>query len=145
LAAQRRGRSRRARNNANANRPDEVEGALQSLANQKVEVAIVLQTSMLISQSRPIAESAIAKRLPTVYGYREHVVDGGLISYGVDLRWCYQRAAGLVVKILHGSAPGDLPVEFPTSVLLSINLRIAKLLGLIVPPTLLARADEVIE
>src|SRR5262249_50887711 len=64
-----------------ANRPDEVEGALQSLADQKVEVAIVLQTSMLISQSRPIAESAIAKRLPTVYGYREHVVDGGLISY----------------------------------------------------------------
>jgi putative tryptophan/tyrosine transport system substrate-binding protein len=93
---------------------------------------------MLISQTRPIAEFALAKRLPTVYGYREHVVDGGLISYGVDLRWCYQRAAALVVKILHGSAPGDLPVEFPTSVLLSINLRTAKLLGLTVPPGLLA-------
>ena len=100
---------------------------------------------MLISQTRPIAESALVKRLPTVYGYREHVVDGGLISYGVDLRWCYQRAAALVVKILRGSSPGDLPVEFPTSVLLSINLRIAKLLGLTVPPDLLARADEVIE
>src|SRR5262245_20790471 len=128
-----------------ANLPDEVEGALRSLANQNVDVVIVLQTSMLISQTRPIAESAIAKRLPTVYGYREHVVDGGLISYGVDLRWCYRRAAALVVKILHGAAPGDLPVEFPTSVLLSLNLTTAKPLGLTVPPELLARADEVIE
>jgi ABC-type uncharacterized transport system substrate-binding protein len=128
-----------------ANRPQEVEGALQFLADQKVEVVIVLQTSMLISQSRAIAESAIAKRLPTVYGYREHVVDGGLISYGVDLRWCYQRAAALVVKVLNGTPPGDLPVEFPTTVLLSINARIAKLLGITVPPDLLARADEVIE
>ena len=128
-----------------ANRVDEVEGALQSLADEKVDVVIVLQTSMLISQTRPIAESAIAKRLPTVYGYREHVVDGGLISYGVDLRWCYRRAAVFVDKILRGSAPGDLPVEFPTNVMLSINLKIARALGLTVPPTLLARADEVIE
>jgi putative ABC transport system substrate-binding protein len=128
-----------------ANKPDEIEDALQFLANRKVDAVIVLQTSMLISQTVPIAESAIAKRLPTVYGYREHVVDGGLISYGVDLRWCYQRAAALVVKILHGTPPGDIPVEFPTSVMLSINLRTAKLLGLAVPPSLLARADEVIE
>jgi putative ABC transport system substrate-binding protein len=128
-----------------ANRPDEVEGALQFLADQKVDVVIVLQTSMLISQTRPIAESAIAKRLPTVYGYREHVVDGGLISYGVDLRWCYQRAAALLVKILNGTAPGDIPVEFPSGVLLSINLRVAKLIGITVSPTLLARADEVLE
>jgi putative tryptophan/tyrosine transport system substrate-binding protein len=128
-----------------ANHPNEVEGALQFLAEQKAEVVIVLQTSMLISQTVPIAESAIAKRLPTVYGYREHVVDGGLISYGVDLRWCYQRAAALVVKILNGTPPGDIPVEFPTSVMLSINVRTAKFLGLTVPPSLLARADEVIE
>jgi putative tryptophan/tyrosine transport system substrate-binding protein len=128
-----------------ANKPDEVEGALQFLADQKVDVVIVLQTSMLISQTVPIAESAIAKRLPTVYGYREHVVDGGLISYGVDLHWCYQRAAALVVKILHGTPPGDIPVEFPTRVMLSINLRTAKLLGLTVPSSLLTAADEVIE
>jgi putative ABC transport system substrate-binding protein len=128
-----------------ANRVDEVEGALQSLADAKVDVVIVLQTSMLISQTRPIAQSAIAKRLPTVYGYREHVVDGGLVSYGVDLRWCYRRAAGFVDKILRGSAPGDLPVEFPSNVMLSINLKTAKALGLTIPPTLLVRADEVIE
>jgi putative ABC transport system substrate-binding protein len=130
---------------ADPNRPDEVEGALQHLANQKVDVVIVLQTSMLISQTRQIADSAIAKRLPTVYGYREHVVDGGLLSYGVDLRWCYARAAAFVDKILRGSAPGDLPVEFPTKVLLSLNLKTAQALGLTIAPTLLFQADEVIQ
>jgi hypothetical protein len=66
-------------------------------ACQNVEVVIVLQTSMLISQTRKSAESAIAQRLPTVYGYREHVVDGGLISYGGDLRWCYaHRCVGAI-------------------------------------------------
>ena len=127
------------------NRPDELEGALQSLADEKVHVVIVLQTSMLISQTRRIAESALTKRLPTVYGYREHVVDGGLISYGVDLRWCYQRAAGLVVKILRGAKPGDLPVEFPTKVTLAVNLKTAKALGITIPQSIMLRADEVIE
>src|SRR5262245_3706075 len=128
-----------------ANRPDELKNALQFLADQKVNVAIVLQTSMLISQTRRIAESALAKRLPTVYGYREHVVDGGLISYGVDLRRCYQRAAAVVDKILRGSAPGDIPVEFPTKVMLSLNLRAAKALDLTIPQSILLRTDEVIE
>jgi putative ABC transport system substrate-binding protein len=84
-------------------------------------------------------------RLPTVYGYREHVIAGGLISYGVDLRWCYHRSAYFVDKILHGAAPGDLPIEFPTQFPLSLNLKTAKELGLTVPPSLLSRADEVIE
>jgi putative tryptophan/tyrosine transport system substrate-binding protein len=130
---------------ADPNRPDEVEGALPHLANQNVDVVIVLQTSMLISQTRQIAESALAKRLPTVYGYREHVVDGGLISYGIDLRWCYAHAASFVDKILRGTTPGDLPVEFPTKVLLSLNLKTAKVLGLTIAPTLLFQADEVIQ
>ena len=84
-------------------------------------------------------------RLPIVYGYREHVVDGGLISYGVDLRECSRRSAVYVHKILTGTAPGDLPVEFPTKLELIINLKTAKTLGLTIPPSLLARADEVIE
>jgi putative tryptophan/tyrosine transport system substrate-binding protein len=130
---------------ADANRPDEIESALQALAEQKVDVVIVLQTSMLISQNRQIAESVLAKRLPAVFGYREYVEAGGLISYGVDLRWCFKRAASLVNKILHGSAPGDLPVEFPTSVMLSINLRTASKLGMSLPAERVARADEIIE
>ncbi len=84
-------------------------------------------------------------RLPIVYGYREHVVDGGLISYGIDLRECFRRSAVYVHKILTGTAPGDLPVEFPTKLELIINLKTAKTLGLTIPPSLLARADEVIE
>jgi len=79
------------------------------------------------------------------FGYREHVVEGALISYGVDLRWCYHRSAYFIDKILHGAAPGDLPIEFPTKFPLTINLPTAKELGLTEPPSLLARADEVIE
>jgi putative tryptophan/tyrosine transport system substrate-binding protein len=130
---------------ADASRPDKIESAFQALANDRVDVVIVLQTSMLLSQSRQIAELALAKRLPTVYGYREHVVAGGLVSYGVDLRWCFHRGAYFVDKILHGTATGDLPVEFPTKLVLAINLKTASALGITVSPTLLSRADEVIE
>jgi len=130
---------------ADANKPGEIEGALQTLASQRVDVVLVLQTTMLLNLGQRIAELAIEKRLPTVYGYREHVVAGGLISYGVDLRWCFRRTAYFVDKILRGTLPGDLPVEFPTKMVLSINLKTAKALGIEVPPTLLARADEVIE
>ena len=130
---------------SDANKPGEIESALQALASRRVDVVIVLQTSMLLDNSRQIAISASAKRLPTVYGYREHVVAGGLVSYGVDLRWCYRRSASFVDKILHGARPGDLPVEFPSKMLLSVNLQTAKALGLTVPSSLLVRADEVIE
>jgi putative ABC transport system substrate-binding protein len=130
---------------AEANRPEDIEGALRELANKRVDVVIVLQTSMLIVNSPHIAAAALAMRLPTVYGYREHVIAGGLISYGVDLRWCYHRSAYFVNKILPGAAPGDLPIEFPTQFPLSINLKTATELGLTVSPSLLSRADEVIE
>ena len=130
---------------ADVNDPTEIERAMETLASSQVDVVIVLQTGLLLSVGRQIAEFAAANRLPTVYGYREHVLDGGLISYGVDLRWCYRRAAYFVDKILHGTAPGELPVEFPTKMMLSINLRTAKALGTTVPPALLDVADEVIE
>jgi len=130
---------------ADANRPEDIEGALRELANKRVDVVIVLQTGMLVVNSPQLAASALAMRLPTVYGYREQVIAGGLISYGVDLRWCYHRSAYFVDKILHGTRPGDLPIEFPTQFPLTVNIRTAKELGLTIPATLLARADEVIE
>jgi putative tryptophan/tyrosine transport system substrate-binding protein len=125
--------------------PHDLDRAFQALARQRVDVLIVLQTSMLVSERRKIAVLAAATRLPAIYGYREHVDDGGLVSYGVDLRACFRRGAYYVHKILKGVPPRDLPVEFPTKLELVINLKTARALGLEVPPTLLARADEVIE
>lgn len=87
---------------ADVDRPEAIEAALRTLAKEEVDVAIVLQTSLLIVNRLPIARSALQKRLPTVFGYRAHVLDGGLISYGVDLRWCYHRAAYFAVKLLGG-------------------------------------------
>jgi putative ABC transport system substrate-binding protein len=130
---------------ADVNRPEDVEVALRELANKHADVVIVLETSLLLVNSAEIAAAALAMRLPTVCGYREHVVAGALISYGVDLRWCFHRSAYFVDKILQGVAPSDLPIEFPTQFPLSINLKTAKELGLTVPPSVLARADEVIE
>jgi putative ABC transport system substrate-binding protein len=123
----------------------DIGSAYEALAVAGVQVVVVEQSSMLIVSRKQIAEAAAAKKLPTVYGYREHVEAGGLISYGVNLNSCYHRAAYYVDRILKGAKPSDLPVEFPTNIELVINLRTARALGLTVPPTLIARADEVIE
>jgi putative tryptophan/tyrosine transport system substrate-binding protein len=130
---------------ANASGREKIDDALQTLAGEKVDVVIVLQTNLLVLNSEQIAKSALEKHLATVYGYRENVVSGGLISYGVDLRWCYRHAATFVDKILRGAAPGDLPIEFPTGFWLAVNLKTAKALDITVPPSLLVRADEVVE
>jgi putative tryptophan/tyrosine transport system substrate-binding protein len=92
-----------------------------------------------------IVDAAYRFRLPSIYGFREFVDDGGLISYGVSISDTYRRAASYVVRILRGEKPGDLPVQLPTKFELVINLRIANALGLIIPETLLATADEVIQ
>jgi putative ABC transport system substrate-binding protein len=125
--------------------PDDIGAAMQTLVTERVDVIVVLQTTMILSERGPIAVLASANRLPTVFGYRQHVDAGGLISYGVDLRWCFYHAATFVHKILNGAKPNDLPVEFPTKLQMAVNLKTAKELGLTIPPTLLARADEVIE
>jgi putative tryptophan/tyrosine transport system substrate-binding protein len=119
--------------------------AYDAMTTADVEVVVVEQSNMLISSRKQIAEAAAAKKLPTVYGYREHVEAGGLISYGVNLNWCFHRAAYYVDKILKGAKPGELPIEFPTKIELVINLKTAKTLGLKIPPTMLVRADEVVE
>jgi ABC-type uncharacterized transport system substrate-binding protein len=88
---------------------------------------------------------AMGARLPAIYNAKEHVEAGGLMSYGPNFRELYRRAAEFVDKILRGAKPADIPVEQPTKFDLAINLTTAKALGITVPPTLLARADEVIE
>ena len=100
---------------------------------------------MTLTERNRVVELAATARLPTVYGFREFVEVGGLISYGINLAASWHRVAALVDKILKGEQAGNLPVEFPTKIEMLINLKAAKGLGLEVPPTLLARADEVIE
>jgi putative ABC transport system substrate-binding protein len=123
----------------------DIDAAYQSLAAAGVQAVVVEQSNMLVLASKPIAEAAASKRLPTVYGYREHVQAGGLLSYGINIEWCNHRAALYVDKILKGAKPSDLPIEFPTNIELAINLKTAKALGLQISPMLLTRADEVIE
>ena len=116
-----------------------------SLAAEKTDLVIVTMANIFLQLSDRIAALALERRLPTVFGYREHVVTGGLVSYGVDLRWCNHRAAYLLDKILKGARPGDLPIEFPTQFPLTVNTRTANALDVTLPPLLLARADEVID
>jgi putative ABC transport system substrate-binding protein len=124
---------------------DELEGAFQAMARERVDGVIVLQALLFLNERRRIATLATARRLPTVFGFREHVEDGGLMSYGTDVPASFRRAADFVDRILRGAKPGDLPLELPTKFEFVINLRSAQAIGLDIPPSLLARADEVIE
>jgi len=125
--------------------PNDLDTAFQALANNHVQAVIVLVDGMFFNERERIAALAAAARLPAIYGFRDHVDAGGLVSYGVNLAWNFHRAATYVVKILKGAKPGDLPVEFPTKLELIINLKTAQALGLTVPPSVLVRTDEVIE
>src|SRR5262249_26229207 len=95
---------------ADANWPEEIDGALRALAGQQADTVIVLQTSMLLSERDQIVAWELANKLPMVFGYPQYPRAGGLVSYGVDLPWCFYRTAYFVDKILRGTAPGDLPV-----------------------------------
>jgi putative tryptophan/tyrosine transport system substrate-binding protein len=125
--------------------PEDLDPVLPALAREGVDVIIALRDPLFFTQRRTLAAAALAARLPMIYAFREAVDDGGLISYGINISQNSRRAADYVVKILKGAKPGDLPVEFPTKLELVINLPTAKALGITVPGTLLARADEVIE
>jgi putative ABC transport system substrate-binding protein len=125
--------------------PDDLERAFDSFTREKVEAILVPPDVTFATQRVRIAGLAAKARLPTIYFQRESVVAGGLVSYGPDIVEMYRHAADFVDKILKGAKPGGLPIERPTKIELAINLKTAKALGLTVPPTLLARADEVIE
>jgi ABC-type uncharacterized transport system substrate-binding protein len=114
-------------------------------AAQGAGALLVVDDSVFTTHRTKIAELAIKNRLPTMYGHRDMVAAGGLMTYGPDYGDLYRRAAEHVRKILKGAKPGDLPVEQPIKFELVINLKTARALGLTIPPTLLAQAEEVIE
>ena len=105
----------------------------------------VLPSTMFFIERRRLVALAAKHRLPAVYPLREFVDAGGLMSYGANFADLYRRAATYVDKILKGAKPGDLPVEQPTKFELVINLKAAKALGLTIPPSVLQRADQVID
>ncbi len=123
----------------------DIDQAYETFSTAKAEVVVVEQSSMLVNAREVIAEAAAAKKLPTLYGYKEHVEVGGLVSYGVNLDGVFHRQAYYVDRIIRGDKPADLPVEFPTTLELWINMKAAKSLGLKISPNLLVRADKIIE
>ena len=130
-----------------ARSPSEINSAFAAITKERTGALIVLLDPTLArtAQREQIAGLAARSHLPTMFALKLHVDAGGLMSYGADIFYLYRRTAIYVDKILKGAKPADLPVEQPTKFEFVINLKTAKALGLTIPPSLLARADEVIE
>jgi putative tryptophan/tyrosine transport system substrate-binding protein len=129
----------------NASTPDEIDAAFMALLAQGARALVVASAPFFLSHRQQINALAARHAIPCVHGERYSVVDGGLMSYGNNLSDAYRRAGMYVGRILKGDRPGDLPIYRSTLFELVINLKTAKALGITVPPSLLARADEVIE
>lgn len=125
--------------------PGSFEQAFAALATERAGALMVQTDALFITHRRRIVELAAGSRVPTVYGDREFVDAGGLMFYGASLADMYRDAAGYADKILKGARPADLPVEQPTKLELTINLKTAKALGLTIPPSVLGRADHLVE
>jgi putative ABC transport system substrate-binding protein len=125
--------------------PDEFARAFSDMTSARAAALTVLPGAMFLREHRRLVDLAAKNRLPAVYPLREFVDAGGLMSYGANQADLFRRAATYVDKILKGAKPGDLPVEQPTKFELVINLKTAKALGLTIPQSVLARADEVIQ
>jgi putative tryptophan/tyrosine transport system substrate-binding protein len=125
--------------------PDEIEPAIEAFAREPNGGLIVLPSPVTQVHRELIIALAARHRLPAAYTFRFYVASGGLVSYGIDLDDQARQAAGYVDRILKGEKPADLPIQQPTKFELVINLKTAKALGLDIPTSLLARADEVIE
>jgi putative tryptophan/tyrosine transport system substrate-binding protein len=125
--------------------PQEIDRAFAAMTRERAGALVVLTDSIFTNQRRQIAELAAERRLPAIYGNSEHAEAGGLVAYSANFLDLERRAATFVDKILKGAKPGDLPVEQPTRLELVINLRTAKAIGLTIPPSLLQRADQIID
>ena len=125
--------------------PDVVDRDIAAYAHVPNSGMVIAVSAASLLHSKLIVSLAARHRLPSVYPYRTFVIGGGLASYSTDIGVLYRRAAGYVDRILNSEKPGGLPMQIPTKYDLVINLKTAKALGLTVPQTLLARADEVIE
>jgi putative tryptophan/tyrosine transport system substrate-binding protein len=124
---------------------DEVEGALVQLDRARPDAVLIPADNLLLTKRNEIAAALNRSRLPAVYAIREFAAAGGLIVHGANLGVLFERAAGYVDRILKGAKPGDLPVQLATEFELIINLKAAAALGLTIPPTFIARTDEVID
>jgi ABC-type uncharacterized transport system substrate-binding protein len=127
------------------NPPYDYQAVLSQIGGAPAEALVVLSSPFFFRDRSSLAETALRHRLPLVSPFREMTEAGGLLSYGASVPDMYRRAAEYVDKIFRGAKPADLPVEQPTKFELVVNLKSAKALGLAVPQSLLARADEVIE
>ncbi len=125
--------------------PDQFNGAFSTMIAAHAQALVVVVDPLTVRFRGQIVELAMKNRLPAMYGFREFVDAGGLIAYGVNVPYLCRSAAVYVDKIIKGTKPADLPVQQPTRFELVINLKTAMALGLEIPPTLLARADELIE
>ena len=125
--------------------PDELAAAFGEASRAGSQAAIFITNNALFARRKEIAAIALQHRMPTIHAFQIEVEDGALMSYGADLGENYRRAAALAARILRGEKPADLPVEQPTRFTFAINLRTAAALGIALPPSLIARADEVIE
>ena len=125
-------------------RAEDIAPAFESLTN-KADALYVVSDALIAANRARIVTLALSGRLPTIMSYDDYVEAGGLMSYGPDYADLFRRAADMVDKILRGTKPGDIPVEQPTKFELAINVKTAATLGLTIPQTLLATADEVIK
>jgi putative ABC transport system substrate-binding protein len=128
-----------------ARRLDDFENAFAAMSAKRAGALLVVGDVMFTTYRRQLANRAFKSRLPAIYGDKQFVHVGGLMSYGANVLYNFQRAAVYVDKILKGANPGDLPIEQLAKFELVINLKTAKALGLTIPPSLLQRADQVIE
>jgi len=123
----------------------EIEAAIRDIGSEPGGGLVVTWDAFMFAHRVPIISAAARNNVPAVYNASDFVRDGGLLSYGADLVDNFRRAAIYVDRILRGAKPGDLPVQFPTKFEMVLNLKTAKALGLAIPPSILLRADEVIE